>query len=183
MLTMKGAARQMGSTRSMGFTLIELMITIVVLAIILVIATPSFVRQLDAQAIDGGCQELAKSISLARIEGIRRSRAVSVAPACGSTWTQGWNVFVDVDLAQNQCYRASDGDILITASNVPQRSMTVVPTLPSGVLAIQYTGTGTALQVGGTSGFGAASFTCSIAGSIAQQRVVSVSSFGQSRIQ
>lgn len=84
-----------------GFTLIELMVTIAVLAIILGIAVPSFTDQIrNNQSLTFG-EEFAAALNLARSEAVKRSGFVSICASandqvsCGNDWTNGWLVFVD----------------------------------------------------------------------------------------
>ena len=83
-----------------GFTLIELMVTISVLAILLAIALPSFQGSLRSNRVATTTNELLASLSLARSEAVRSTRGGGV---CGSTngtscdgdWNDGWIVWTD----------------------------------------------------------------------------------------
>ncbi|MFD0739461.1 GspH/FimT family pseudopilin [Lysobacter koreensis] len=85
-----------------GFTLIELMVTISVLAILLAIALPSFQGTLRSNRVATTTNELLAAISLARTEAIRNTRGAAVCPstagtACDGTWNQGWLVWSDIN--------------------------------------------------------------------------------------
>lgn len=93
-----------GNKRSFGFTLVELMITLSVVSILALIATPSLSRMIASQRMSTSINELVASITLARSEAIKSSNLVIVcsnttaAPrlCSGSTnWSQGWLVWVD----------------------------------------------------------------------------------------
>lgn len=81
-----------------GFTLIELMVTIVILAIVLGIAIPSFSNILLSNRIDTGAQELYGSLQIARSEAVKRRGPVQVCRAkadfsgcnAGEDWSDGW---------------------------------------------------------------------------------------------
>ncbi len=85
-----------------GFSLIELMITIAVLAILVALAAPSFTAMINANRITGQSNELVSSLQLARLEAVRRNEAVRVCrttdgATCSTTvgaWT-GWLTVVD----------------------------------------------------------------------------------------
>ncbi|WP_345778718.1 GspH/FimT family pseudopilin [Stenotrophomonas sp. Y6] len=64
-----------------GFTLIELMVTVAVLAIIAAIAVPAMQGLVAANRLSAASTELVTALQLARSEAIRRNAAVTV---CGS---------------------------------------------------------------------------------------------------
>ncbi|KWR90096.1 GspH/FimT family pseudopilin [Cupriavidus sp. IDO] len=74
-----------------GFTLIELMTAVVVLAIVAFAAAPSFSSMLAQQRVRGAALDLSSSLLLARSEAVKRNATVSVA-ATGTAWTGGWTV-------------------------------------------------------------------------------------------
>lgn len=87
-------------TGQKGFTLIELMVTIAILAIVLTIATPSFNNIILSNRIDSVAQELHGSLQLARSEAVKRKERVRVCRsnealddcAAGTDWSAGWLV-------------------------------------------------------------------------------------------
>ena len=88
-----------------GFTLIELMITLSIAAILAAIAAPSFSTTIQNNRMATQYNELLASLSLARSEAIKRGQRVttcqsSTGNSCGgsaSNWHTGWVVFVDAD--------------------------------------------------------------------------------------
>ncbi|MFN3957350.1 MAG: GspH/FimT family pseudopilin [Tepidimonas ignava] len=86
-----------------GFTLIELMVTLTVLAILLAIGVPSLQSFVTSSRLRAATQDLFESLQTARMEAIRRNLRVTVCKAnanfsnCNNTgqWQQGWIVFVD----------------------------------------------------------------------------------------
>lgn len=86
--------------RSAGVTLLELVITVAILAIIAVIALPSFNVVIVSNRLSAGANELVGSLQLARSEAIRRGSRVVVCPSstgadCAGAWSDGWIVFED----------------------------------------------------------------------------------------
>ena len=71
-------------TRQQGFSLIELMITIVVAAVLLAIAIPSFRNIILANELTTTTNEWVTAVNLARSEAIKRSAAVVVCGGDGN---------------------------------------------------------------------------------------------------
>ena len=94
------------SYRNSGFTLIELMVTISVLAILLAIAVPNFQSFILNSRLTATTNDLASAFAVARSEAVKRATRVTVcksanpeaaSPTCsaGASWQNGWIVFVD----------------------------------------------------------------------------------------
>lgn len=87
-----------------GFTMIELMIAVVVGAILLAIALPSFQPTIRSNRLASTTNQLTSAFTLARSEAIRNTRGGGV---CGSTngsncanvtdWSGGWLVWSDTN--------------------------------------------------------------------------------------
>lgn len=82
-----------------GFTLIELMVTIAVLAIVIAIAAPSFTSVIQSNRTTALHHEILGAIQLARSEAVKRRKEVVVCRsenmtdcANGADWTVGWLV-------------------------------------------------------------------------------------------
>lgn len=81
---------------SRGFTLVEMMVAVAVLAIMLAIGMPAFGGLIDNQRMDSSVATLLRSIHYTRSEAIRRNRHVVMAPIDGK-WDTGWVIFIDDD--------------------------------------------------------------------------------------
>lgn len=84
-----------------GFTLVELMVTVAVLAILIAIATPSFTSVINNNRLAGHANEFVATLQLARMEAVRRNARAVVCRsdngsscAAGARWN-GWIMFVD----------------------------------------------------------------------------------------
>jgi type IV fimbrial biogenesis protein FimT len=91
---------------SRGFGLIELVIVIAIIAILTVIALPSYTRTMQLNRVVTDTNDLLAAMNLARNEAIARGRPVTVcASANGTTcdgtgaadWSGGYIVFTDFD--------------------------------------------------------------------------------------
>jgi type IV fimbrial biogenesis protein FimT len=79
-----------------GFTVIELIITVAVLAILVAVATPSF-RELSLNnRTTSATNNLLADLALARNEAVKVARTGYVG-AAGSGWSDGWAVWVDAN--------------------------------------------------------------------------------------
>lgn len=87
-----------------GFTLIELMVTVGLVAILVAIATPSMQETLQRNAQQSVLADLSNTLAFARSQAISRSQFVSVCQssdgmncsiATPGDWSNGWIVFAD----------------------------------------------------------------------------------------
>ena len=76
-----------------GFTLIEMMVTVMVMAIALTIAIPSFNNTIRNSQLASASNQLVGSLQQARSEAIKR-RATLYLQAGGSSaaWANGWSI-------------------------------------------------------------------------------------------
>lgn len=87
-------------TKHAGFTLIELMVTVAVLAILVSIAAPSFERLLATNRMTAQANQVLLAMQVARTEALKRRRPVAICSSnngtsCGGNWGQGWIVVTD----------------------------------------------------------------------------------------
>lgn len=79
-----------------GFTLIELMIAISIMAIILVVGVPSFQTSIQNNRVTTNANGLVSAIMIARSEAIKRGVDVQILSNSGNAnWTTGWTVIAD----------------------------------------------------------------------------------------
>jgi type IV fimbrial biogenesis protein FimT len=118
--------------RSRGFSLLELMITITVMAILLAIAVPSFRDVIHRNQVSSASNALLASMNYARSEAITRGQLVSMCPGdktsgCSSTgkvYDQGWIVYTYPAGAAsaNKAYAASS---ILLRSTDPQTNVSI----------------------------------------------------------
>ncbi|MEE4108771.1 MAG: GspH/FimT family pseudopilin [Halieaceae bacterium] len=108
----------LGYRREDGFTMIELMVTIAVAAILVGIAVPSFQNYIVNTRSKTLASDLSSALNLARTEAVTRSVQVTVCPsdgaACGGTWVDGWVVIVDGTGELLRTYPEPRGVVTIT---------------------------------------------------------------------
>lgn len=89
-----------------GFTLIELIVTIAVAALLLTLAIPSFEEVINNNRLTAAANEMMASLQATRMESIRRNRRTvlclsgtpdAATPACSGSGARGWIVFKDDD--------------------------------------------------------------------------------------
>lgn len=98
---------------SHGFTLVELLVTVAVLAVVLGIAVPSYQSFISRNRLAATTNELVSALALARSEAVKRAKPVSVVSA---DWSAGWEVSVDEDGTVLRVYQANtQGGADITA--------------------------------------------------------------------
>jgi type IV fimbrial biogenesis protein FimT len=168
-----------------GFTLIELMIAIGIVAILVRVAAPSFTRLVQSNAMTSTVNSFLSDLRFARSEAIRRGGGVvmcrsdnpeDATPTCGTGsttgWESGWIIFHDLngDAAKGSTESLLRAQGRITAVN------TITETGPA--TKFQFTATGqlrlsslTTIQFGSNPPFANTA-----------QRVICVSVGGRGRI-
>lgn len=81
-------------TRERGLTLVELLFTLAILAIVLSIAAPSFNELLCNQRTSTATQDLRNALDFARESAVHNGQPISIVAVNGE-WTKGWDIFVD----------------------------------------------------------------------------------------
>ncbi|MES5815656.1 GspH/FimT family pseudopilin [Pseudoxanthomonas sp. Soil82] len=162
----------MPSTRQSGFTLVELMIAVAVVAVLMGLALPSFQASLRSNRVVTTSNELLASLSLARTEAIRGLGPAGIcASADGATcagttdWASGWIVWRDD--------RAAGGVVVRTVVRYIQPKERMAITGPNA--GVQFTTQGRT-QNGATQIAVAASDDAGVA------RCLLVNTTGQSRV-
>jgi len=134
---MPGARRFAG-----GFTVIELMLAVVILAIIVALGAPGLMSFVTQSRMTGQINDILADVSLARNEAASRGVRVAICasnnsttatPTCsGTDWNAGRIVFVDVDGSGQRNTAANSTELLLKTSPALTGGSTIAVTLSTG---------------------------------------------------
>lgn len=111
---------------ALGFTLIELMVTLVLLAVLLTLSAPSFIAYQRNAELTSAANSFVAALSAARSEAMKRQVRAFVIPLSGTNWASGWQVFVDVDSSVTSSSIApGTGDMIVTQQSALQNGVVV----------------------------------------------------------
>ncbi len=144
--------------RQTGFTLVELVITLAIVAILISIAAPSFRDALRNARLTSVTNDIVVGVQMARAESIKRNRQVTICPisdpatsppvcATGTSgtpaWRYGWIVFQDDTTVAAGTARPAASDVVVkydtfrttrteaTGVNVSSSNITAISTTNS----------------------------------------------------
>ena len=134
-----------------GFTLIELMVTVGVLAILAAIAAPAMGDFIRRGNVTAQTNELIGTFRFARSTAVTRSVIVSVCPSTNATTTSpscassnvfntGWLVYTAK--ASNTAYDAAKGEVLRAETDLPNVSIQA----PTGTSIVSFDGRGSSMS-------------------------------------
>jgi type IV fimbrial biogenesis protein FimT len=107
------------STRKLrGFTMIELIITMSVAAILVAIAAPAFVSSAQGARRRAEVGDLVVALTSARSEAVKQNTATGVSVTANGSWGQGWTVCCTLAGAQVTSARALDSRSSMSAVQV-----------------------------------------------------------------
>lgn len=96
-----------------GFSLIELIITLAIVAILAGLAAPSFDQQIKSAQVRSTSTQAVEAFNFARLTAVTRNQRIVIRPEGG--WSTRWQVFVD----NNADGVLSDGEALLKELIVP----------------------------------------------------------------
>ena len=83
--------RPCGLRASRGFTTVELMVVIAIIAVLTAIAVPSMRNMIETQRVKTASFNVFSGMTLARSEAVKRNTTVTVTPT-GGNWASGWTI-------------------------------------------------------------------------------------------
>jgi type IV fimbrial biogenesis protein FimT len=125
--------------RQRGFTLIELMIVVTLLAVMLGIGIPSFQGFIAGQRVKTAAYDFATALLVARSEAIKRNTAVTISQT--GSWIGGWTV-----AAGGTTFATQQALSNVTVTTNPNPTTSVVYQGNGRIassLTFQFSGTGT----------------------------------------
>jgi type IV fimbrial biogenesis protein FimT len=132
---------------SLGFTMIELMITLSIVAILVGLAAPSLRETIMNIRITGQTNDLMSDLAFARSEAAKRNVPVVVCPSAdGETcsagaWNQGWLVYPDTNVSGTK--QANDDEKALKNRRALEGPNTLTLTCAPSADSVTYRPTGT----------------------------------------
>ena len=112
------------ASRYRGFTLVELMVTISLAAILMAIAAPSYITFIRNSQLSDAVGDFMSAVNTARGNAVKQGVNTFLVPTTGTDWSTGWFVFADGNW--DGVYTATDPrDVLIMQSPAPNSILTV----------------------------------------------------------
>ncbi len=96
-----------------GVTLVELLVTLVILSILVGVAMPNFFKMIGNNRAESQASQLLRSFNYARGEAIRRNNEVHITSINGLSWSSGWRIWVDNNA--NNVFDAGDVELQVEA--------------------------------------------------------------------
>jgi len=105
--------------KAFGFTLIELIVTITILAILMMIAAPSFSRFIKNIEVRNDAESVVSGIQRARAEAVGRNATVFFILNADSSWTISKAAIGDAPAIMIETRQASEGSRSVERSVIP----------------------------------------------------------------
>lgn len=165
--------RRLAARARGGFTLIEALVVLALVAILLSMAVPSLASFLRSSELRASASAFLAGVQSARTEAMKRGTDTYMVPVSNNSWASGWTIYADVDRSQSLT-----GNDVVIAQAGPLASKTSVT---SGLAEatefagtsgkfIRFNGGGFPLAMDGSFRGGAVEF--GVAGSTEKRRVV-----------
>lgn len=100
----------MHPVKQKGFTLIELMITLMILIIALTIGVPNLVTWIKNNRIDAATRNLTSAFQLARSEAVSRQTVITVNN--NGNWGDGLSIYTDTNPTGNTAFNVGEDSLI-----------------------------------------------------------------------
>lgn len=139
--------------RALGFSLLDLLITVTIVSILLAVAVPSFSDHLHSSRLKTATNSLFEAIEFTRTKAVFSNKRTTLRKK--SDWSNGWEIFIDTD---NNGELSKDEVVLLEQQ--PLTDIRIKANTPIKNF-VSYVGTGESRNANGNSGgaFQAGTFT------------------------
>lgn len=120
-------------TRSRGFSIVELMIALAIMAVGAMAAAPLFTSLLESSRLTTATNNIIEALATTRSEAVRRGAAVKLVPI-GGDWKNGWAVQLSADDSELKRFDPLPSVVNVTADStftIVEYQRTGMRTLPA----------------------------------------------------
>lgn len=97
-----------------GFSLVELIVSLLVLSVLLAYAIPSYQRVTASNALRSTVADMITTLKMAKMQSVSLRQQVSVTPETGTDWQTGWVLdFPGGSVEKDQTFLPA-GDVVVT---------------------------------------------------------------------
>jgi type IV fimbrial biogenesis protein FimT len=147
----------LSTRRSKGFTLLELMVTMTIAAILIAVGVPGLTTFIANNRMVSQVNTMVGMLNAARMESIAQRRTVTVCgssdgTSCDGTWSSNWIAFIDQNgngAINTTTPPAATDDVVIRTAQVNNR-LTVAVLGNSGAATLQFNPQGFAVNASST---------------------------------
>ncbi len=109
---------------SSGFTLVELMVTVTIMATVMMIGVPQFSQLIANQRVRVAVSDIQEDLLFARSDAINNQRRIVVESVNGTDWNGGWRVCVASTTTSYDCAGSTEIMRVSQALNARLKSCT-----------------------------------------------------------
>lgn len=171
------------ATAQRGFTLIEVLVVVAIIAILLSVAAPNLVAFQRNSELRASASGFLAAVQATRAEAMKRGIDTYMIPASGGSWGNGWIVFADTDLSQT--LNTAVDTVIMQTGAIASKTAVVTGLTDASAFSegsgsyIRFNGGGFSMSTENTFRSGAIEF--SVTGSTERRRVV-LNNVGRARL-
>lgn len=121
-----------------GFTIVELMIVVVIVAILTAAAAPSMGKMIRNSRVKTAAFDVFASLTFARSEAVKRNLTVTITPNNSGDWTKGWVINdsngtvlkIEKDRQVNSNEMVMTGPVNVVYARTGRLSAATIPLVP-----------------------------------------------------